>query len=571
MNEYAKHSLEVVRYMKKEKVTPTLRVIPLGGVDEIGKNMTVLEFGDDIIIVDCGLAFPNEEMLGIDLVIPDFSYLERNRDKIRGIILTHGHEDHIGAMPYFLRSFNVPVYGSRLTLGLLEVKLAEMNVQADSLEAVEPRDVCKLGCFTVEFLKITHSIQGSFALAIHTPVGVVFHTGDFKVDYTPVDGQVIDFARIAALGEEGVLLLMADSTNVERPGYTLSERTVGANLEEYFRDAKGRIIITTFSSNVHRIQQIIEIAVRHNRKVCFSGRSMVRVANVAMELGELQLDPKHVVDVSETKNYPDKKLVVITTGSQGEPMSGLMRMANQMHPQFNIREGDTVILSATPVPGNEKFVYRLVDQLYRCGANVIYSALAAVHVSGHACQEELKLMHSLVRPKFFIPVHGDHRHLEQHANLAQQLGMKPKNTKIPKNGQVVEFTANSMAEGELVQAGGVLVDGLGIGDVGAVVLRDRRHLSQDGLMVVVMTLSREDGGLVAGPDVISRGFVYVRESDDLLEEARAITRDIIESHNVMQQNGDWSGLKAQVRSALNKYLYEKTKRNPMILPVVVEV
>lgn len=552
--------------MKKK----TLKVLPLGGVDEIGKNMTVLEYDNDILVVDCGSAFPDEEMLGIDLVIPDISYLERNRPRVKGILLTHGHEDHIGALPYVLKQLDVPVYATRLTLGLVEVKLAEAGVTGAKLIPIKPRDRVKLGCFEVEFLKISHSIQGSVALAIHTPMGVVFMTGDFKVDYTPVDGEVMDFARIAALGEKGVLLLMADSTNVERPGYTLSERTVGANLDEFFRNAKGRIIITTFSSNVHRIQQIIDNAIRYNRKVCFSGRSMVRVAGVAMELGELNVDPKHIVDATEIKNFPDKKLVVITTGSQGEPMSGLMRMAHQTHAQINIKDGDTVILSATPVPGNEKMVQRLINQLFRCGANVIYNSLAEVHVSGHACQEELKLLHSLVKPRYFVPVHGEYRHLKQHTLLAQTLGMKAKFMKIPQLGHTIEITNNGMSDGEVVQAGGVLVDGLGIGDVGTVVLRDRRHLSQDGLVVVVVTMASGEGALLGMPEIISRGFIYVKDNDELIMDAKKVVVDVVDRQRNLS-GGDWTNLKNQMRTSLNKYFYEKTKRSPMILPIVVEI
>lgn len=548
-----------------------LRVIPLGGLDEIGKNMTVLEYDGDILIIDCGSAFPNEEMLGIDLVIPDMTYLEKNRDRIRGVVLTHGHEDHIGGMPYLLKQFGaVPVYGTRLTLGLLEAKLQEHGVRNVDFHAIQPGDTVKLGCFKVEFVRINHSILGSVCLAIHTPIGIVFHTGDFKIDYTPVDGQVADLSRIAALGEQGVLLLLADSTNVERPGYTLSETTVGKNLEEYIRGAKGRVIVTTFSSNVHRVQQIIDLGIHNNRKICFCGRSMERVASVAMELGELKLDPKHMIDVSEIKNYNDKRIVIVTTGSQGEPMSGLMRMAHHSHPQVDIRDGDTVILSASPVPGNEKMVNRLINQLFRCGANVIYSALADVHVSGHACQEELKLMHTLLKPRFFVPVHGEYRHLRQHSLLAQQLGMKAKNIRVTQIGHVVELTRASLEDGEIVQAGDVLVDGLGIGDVGNVVLRDRRLLSQDGLVVAVLAISKEYGQIVSGPDIISRGFVYVKESENMMESAKDIVRDVVEN-GFNLSSGDWNTLKSSIRNALSKYLYERTKRSPMILPVVIEV
>ena len=547
-----------------------LRIIPLGGVDEIGKNMMAIEYDNDILVIDSGSSFPTEEMLGIDLVIPDITYLEKNKARIKGIVLTHGHEDHIGALPYVLRQVNVPVYGTKLTLALAELKLVENAVRNYSLRPIQERDTVQMGCFKVEFIKVSHSIMGSVGIAIHTPVGVVVHTGDFKVDYTPVDGEPMDLARFASLGESGVLLFMADSTNVERPGYTMSEKTVGISLDEYFRTAKGRIIISTFSSNIHRIQQIIDSAVRYNRKICFSGRSMVRVSEVARDLGMLNVDNNVMLDINELKRYPDKKLVIITTGSQGEPMSGLVRMATHSHSQLDVHDGDTVILSATPIPGNEKMVNRLINQLCRCGANVIYGSLADVHVSGHACQEELKLLQALLKPKFFVPVHGEYRHLRQHGHLAEQMGMKKKQIIVPQNGHVIEVTKQSLAmSGEIVQAGGVLVDGLGIGDVGSVVLRDRKHLSLDGLVVVVVSVSSQDGTIQAGPDVISRGFVFAKDSDKFFEDARDVVREVIEK-NRPARAGEWTPMKNTIREALNRYFYEKTKRSPMILPIIME-
>jgi len=547
-----------------------LRVIPLGGVDEFGKNITLLEYNDQILVVDCGMGFPDEQMLGIDLVIPDFSYLMQHKDQVVGILLTHGHEDHIGSLPYLLKDLNVPVFGSSLTLGLLQVKLTEAGMTQADLRAVESRDVLKIGGYKVEFLRITHSIQGALAFAITLPIGTIFITGDFKMDFTPVDGQPMDFARISDLGEKGVLLLLSDSTNVTRKGYTLSERTVRANLEPYFQKASGRIIITTFSSNIHRVQQIVDMAVERDRMICFSGRSMERVANVATELGELHVDPTRIVSITDLKNLPDRRVTVITTGSQGEPMSGLMRMANQSHPFVNVKEGDMVILSATPIPGNEKFVNRLINQLYRVGADVVYSELADVHVSGHACQEELRLMHTLVKPKFFIPVHGEYRHLMLHRQLALDLGMQESCIVIPHLGQVVEVKAASIQEGEIVPAGSILVDGLGVGDVGSAVLRDRRHLSSDGLVVIAMAMDTYRGRMVGGPEIVSRGFVYVRDNELLLEEIAGQVRDIVEKQPRLTGR-DWTNLKTLVRNQLSHYLYERTGRNPMILPLVVEV
>jgi ribonuclease J len=550
--------------------TNTLKVIPLGGIGEIGKNMTIFEYGNDIVILDCGISFPEEDMLGIDLVIPDISYLHKNKEKIRGIVLTHGHEDHIGALPYFLKQINVPVYGTRLTIGLVENKLKEHTIDNVKLNCVKPRDRVKLGCFKVEYIKSSHSIADAAALAFHTPVGIILHTGDFKVDFTPINDEVIDLNRFAKLGDEGVLALMADSTNVERTGYTLSEKIVGDTFNSMFSKAKGRVIVASFASNTYRLQQVINAAYKHGRKLFVSGRSMVNVVSVALELGYLEMPENMLKDLDYINDYPDEEIALLTTGSQGEPMSALSRMATAEHRQIKIKQGDMVIISANAIPGNEKLVSKIIDQLLKRGADVIYQALADIHVSGHACQEELKLIHTLVKPKFFIPVHGEYRHLKQHAILAESLGMKKDNIFICDNGSVLEFTEDSCRISGAVTAGRVLVDGLGIGDVGNIVLRDRKHLSQDGLMVVVVTISKDSEGLIAGPDIISRGFVYVRESEALMEEAKEIVIDILEECEEKNIT-DWATLKFKIRSGLKSFLYEKTKRKPMILPVIMEI
>ena len=555
---------------KKNNSNNSLKLIPLGGVNEIGKNMTLLEYGNDIIVIDCGVSFPEEEMLGIDLVIPDITYLLKNKEKVRGIVITHGHEDHIGALPYVLKELNVPVYGTRLTLGLIENKLKEHSLDKKvKLHCVKAGDKVKFGVFKVEMIRTSHSIADALALAIHTPVGVIVHTGDFKIDFTPIDGQVIDLAKFAKLGEKGVLALLADSTNVERPGYTMSEKVVGATLENIFGTAKGRIIVATFASNIHRIQQIINAALKYNRKICVSGRSMVNVISVAMELGYLKVPPGTLIDIDQIQNYPDDKMVVITTGSQGEPMAALSRMASSDHRQVEITPGDMVIISANPIPGNEKLISKVINQLFLRGANVIYESLADIHVSGHACQEELKLIHTLVKPKFFIPVHGEYRHLKQHANLAESLGMPRQNIFLLNIGDVVELTPDSCKVTGSVPAGGVLVDGLGIGDVGNIVLRDRRHLSQDGLMVVVVTISKASGLTISGPDIISRGFVYVRESEQLMEDAKEVVRKVLDQCEE-NQISDWATIKYKIKESLKVFLYERTKRNPMILPIIME-
>ncbi len=547
-----------------------LKIIPLGGLNEIGKNMTAIEYKDEIIIIDCGLSFPEDEMLGIDIVIPDITYLLKNRDKIKGIFLTHGHEDHIGALPYVLKKLNVPVYGTKLTIGLVEVKLKEHKMNNIKLNRVKPRDTIKLDIMEVEFIKATHSIPDACSIAIHTEMGIIFHTGDFKVDYTPIDGDVMDFHRIAELGKKGVLVMLADSTNVERAGSTMSEKTVGSSLDDIFRNAKKRIIVATFASNIHRVQQIINSAYKYNKKVAVSGRSMVNVVNVAKDLGYLTLPEDILIDLNEINDYNDDELVIITTGSQGEPMSALSRMASSEHKKMEIEPGDLVVISATPIPGNEKTVSRVINQLFEKGAEVIYDDLADIHVSGHACQEELKLMHRLVKPKYFIPVHGEYRHLKQHGELATLLGMPKENIFTLNNGSIVEFDRDSARIGGYVPSGNILVDGLGVGDVGNIVLRDRKHLSEDGLMVVVVTIAKEDGKVIAGPDIISRGFVYVRESEDLIDQAKSVVKEaLIECES--KQIREWAYLKNSIKDELKNYLYEKTKRNPMILPIIMEV
>ena len=555
--------------MKSEKAK--VKIIPLGGVNEIGKNLTAIEYKNDIVVIDCGLKFPDEDMFGIDLVIPDITYLMKNKEKVSGIFLTHGHEDHIGALPYVLKQLNVPVYGTKLTLGIVETKLKEHGLLSTTeLIRVKPRDVIRLNSVSVEFIKTNHSIADSVAIAIHTPLGVVLHTGDFKVDYTPIDGEPMDFARFAELGKKGVLAMMADSTNVEKPGYTKSEKIVGESLTRIFGKTKGRIIIATFASNIHRIQQIIDAAAVYGRKVAVSGRSMENIINVAVELGYIEVNEDNLVSIDQINKYNNDQVVIITTGSQGEPMSALSRMAASEHRKINIVEGDTIIISATPIPGNEKLVSKVINQLFKKGAEVIYSSQENIHVSGHACQEELKLMQTLVKPKNFIPVHGEYRHLKQHGELAIKLGLNPKNVIIPEVGDIIEVTRSGIKKNGSVISGQIFVDGLGVGDVGNIVLRDRKHLSQDGILTVVVTLSKETKGIVAGPDIISRGFVYVRESEGLMDEAKNIVRDIILE---CEEKGitDWATLKSNVRDELRSYLYEKTKRKPMILPIIMEI
>ena len=548
-----------------------VKLIPLGGLNEIGKNMTAIEYKETIIVIDCGLAFPDEEMLGIDLVIPDVSYLVKNKEKVKGIVLTHGHEDHIGALPYVLPQINVPVYGTKLTLGLVGNKLKEHGLLSTvELHTIVPKDKVSIGEIDVEFIKTSHSIADSVALAIHTPVGIIVHTGDFKLDYHPIDKERMDLHRFAELGKQGVLALLSDSTNVERPGYTMSESTVGSSFVELFRDVRGRIVIATFASNIHRVQQAINASVMFGRKVAVVGRSMVNVVGVAQELGYMDIPDGVLIDVESIDRYPTDKVTIITTGSQGEPMSALSRMAASDHRKVDIMPNDRVIISATPIPGNEKLVTRVINQLFKKGADVIYESLADIHVSGHACQEELKLMQALIRPKFFIPVHGEYRHLKQHAKLAENMGVEKDNIFILDIGSVLEISRDSAKINGTVTAGKVLVDGLGVGDVGNIVLRDRKHLSQDGLIVVVVTISKESGQVVAGPDIISRGFVYVRESEDLMEDAKTIIKEAL-SKCEEKQITEWGAIKSQVKDGLKEFIYSKTKRNPMILPIIMEI
>ncbi len=549
-----------------------LRIISLGGVGEIGKNMTVFEYNQDIIVVDCGLAFPEDEMLGIDLVIPDATYLYKNKDRVKGIILTHGHEDHIGALPYILRELDVPLYGTKLTLGLIENKLKEHNLNNKVVrECITAGQTIILGEFKIEFIHTNHSIADAVAVAIHTPLGIIVHSGDFKVDYTPINGQVIDLQKFAQLGKQGVLAFLCDSTNVERKGYTMSESTVGAVFDEIFAESqKQRIMVATFASNIHRLQQIINAAQKFNRKVAVVGRSMVNVVKTASELGYLDIPVNTLIDLAEIKKFGDHELVIITTGSQGEPMAALSRMAVSEHRQVDIKPGDKIIISASPIPGNEKYVSKVINELFKKGADVIYEGLMDIHVSGHACQEELKLLHNLLKPKYFIPVHGEYRHLKQHAELAQQLGMESSNIFLLAIGDILEFSKDGAKLNGTVPAGQVLVDGLGIGDVGNIVLRDRKHLSQDGLLVVVVTMEKESGLVIAGPDIISRGFVYVRESENLMEEARKVVKDAL-MRCEQRKITEWSSIKAIIKDTLKDFLWQKTKRSPMILPIIMEV
>ncbi|MBP3284793.1 MAG: ribonuclease J [Clostridia bacterium] len=547
-----------------------LKIIPLGGLHEVGKNMTVFEYENDMIIVDAGLAFPEDEMLGVDLVIPDITYLKRNAEKIKGIVVTHGHEDHIGALPYVLKELNIPIYATKLTLGLIETKLEEHGLlRSAKMYCVKQGQRIRLGCFEVEFIRTNHSIPDSVALAINTPVGMIVHTGDFKVDYTPIDGGIIDLAKFGILGKKGVLALMSDSTNAERQGFTMSESTIGQVFEELF-DTDQRILVATFASNIHRIQQVINAAEKTKRKVAICGRSMLNVITVAHKLGYIKFKANTLIDIDDIGKYSPHQICIITTGSQGEPMAALSRIANSEHKKVEIYPGDRVIISASPIPGNEKYVSKLVDELFKQGADVIYHSIAETHVSGHACQEELKLIQALVKPKFFIPVHGEYKHLRQHAKLAEKMGVEPENIFILSNGKVLEMDKNSAKVTGMVNAGRVLVDGLGVGDVGSVVLRDRQHLSQDGLIVVVLTLDSETGMVVAGPDVISRGFVYMKESEDLMEEIRELLKKQLQGFEESHIT-DWNTIKSGIKDSLKNFLFEKTKRKPMILPVVMEV
>ncbi len=548
-----------------------LKIIPLGGLNEIGKNLTVYEYGNDIIIVDVGMGFPDDEMYGIDVVIPDFTYLIQNRDRIRGIFITHGHEDHIGAIPYLLRDVNVPIYATRMSAGLIKLKLEEHKLANKAkLITCEAGETVKLGKFTVEFIHINHSIADAVAFAIRCPAGVCVHTGDFKIDPTPIQGGMADLTRLGELGKEGVLALLADSTNVERPGFTKSERSVGASFEALFRGCDQRIIITTFASNIDRIQQIINVAAKYGRKVAVTGRSMENAMKVSTELGYMQVPAGTLVDIAQIKTLPKDKICIITTGSQGETMSALTRMAFNTHRQVDIQAGDRIIISASAIPGNEAAVGNVINELYRRDAEVVNERELPLHVSGHACQGELKIVHALVKPKYFIPIHGEQRMLKTHSKLAREMGMDPNNIVISDIGKVIEVSQKEIKVTDTVPAGRVFVDGYGVGDVGAVVLRDRQHLAQDGMIVVVVTMSSEDGLVISGPDIITRGFVYVKESEELLEELRQVAIEALDScqdRNVR----DWSSIKSTIKGSLSSYLYKKTKRNPMILPVIMEV
>ncbi|MBC5736900.1 MULTISPECIES: ribonuclease J [Oscillospiraceae] len=548
-----------------------LKIISLGGLNEIGKNVTVYEYGGDMIVVDVGMGFPDDDMYGIDVVIPDFSYLIKNRDRIRGIFLTHGHEDHIGSLPYLLRDVQAPIYATRMTAGLVKLKLEEHRLlDKTKLITCEAGETVKAGKFTVEFIHVNHSIADAVSFAIKTPVGVCVHTGDFKIDPTPVSGGMIDLARFGQLGKEGVLALLSDSTNVERPGFTKSEKSVGESFEGLFRGCEERIIVTTFASNVDRMQQIISVAAKYGRKVAVTGRSMENAIKVSTELGYMQIPAGVLVDVNHLKSLPKNKICIITTGSQGETMSALSRMAFSTHKQVDIQAGDRVIISASAIPGNENSVGAVVNELYRKGADVVNERERALHVSGHACQDELKIIHALIKPKFFIPVHGEQRHLKTHAKLAREMGMEPNNIIISDIGKVIELTPTSAKLNGSVPAGRVFVDGYGVGDVGAVVLRDRKHLAEDGMIVVVASMSGEDGSLISGPDIITRGFVYVKESEGLMEELRLVAVAAIQECRD-QRVKDWSAIKSQIKNDLSNFLYKKTKRNPMILPVIMEV
>ena len=547
-----------------------LKIIPLGGLNEIGKNITVLEYGKDMIVVDCGVGFPDEDMYGVDLVIPDFTYLVRNQDKLRGMFITHGHEDHIGSIPYCMQQVNCPIHGTAMTNGLIRLKLEEHGL-ADTVKLMthKPGDVVKVGCFSVEFIHVNHSIADAVCFAIRTPVGTVVMTGDFKIDPTAEDG-ITDLARLGELGNKGVLALMADSTNVERQGYTPSENVVAESLDRQFKNCDQRIVVTTFASNMHRIQSVLTTAHRYGRKVAVTGRSMENMLKVAQELGYLQVPAGLIVDLNAIKSLPKNKIVIVSTGSQGENMSALYRMAFSTHKQIDIVAGDRIIISASAIPGNEKAVSRIINELYRKGAEVVYEKSEGLHVSGHACQEELKIIHALCKPKFFIPVHGEQRHLQIHGKLAKQMGMNPKNIIINDIGNVLELSGRTCKVNGTVPAGIVLVDGTGVGDVGSVVLRDRKHLAQDGMIVVCVNLSSQDGSVITGPDIITRGFIYVKESEELMEELREVAMEAID-RCARKHIRDWTAIKSAIKNDLSGYLYKHTKRNPMILPVLMEI
>lgn len=551
--------------------TQKLKVIPLGGLGEIGKNMTAIEYDDELIVIDCGIAFPDESMYGVDLIIPDITYLIENESKIKGIFITHGHEDHIGAVPFILKQINIPIYGTRLTIGLIETKLREHGLLATtSLNIVKPREITQFNHLGVEYIRNTHSIADSCSLAIHTPVGIIFHTGDFKVDLTPIDNEPMDFERISELAKEGILLLMSDSTNVERKGYTMSERAISETFTKLFEHATGRIIVATFASNIHRMQQIIDASSRYNRKVAFSGRSMENISSVATELGYLHIDDKQLVNINNINQVADDELTLIVTGSQGEPMGALARIAFSNHRHIKLKPNDLFIISASPIPGNDKLIGRVINELYRKGCNVIYKDLEAVHVSGHACQEELKLILRLTHPKFFMPVHGEYRHLIHHKNLAEKVGIPKDNIRVLSTGQVLELTKHSAEINGRVRTGAIFVDGIGVGDVGNVVLRDRRMLAEGGMLIVVATIDKESKTLISEPYIVTRGFVYVKESEDLMNEVKQITETEIETL-LSNETNEILVMKNRIKKALERYLYEKTKRRPSIFPIIMEV
>ena len=553
--------------MRKE----SLRIIPLGGLGEIGKNITAIEYEDEIIVIDCGISFPDEDMYGIDLVIPDIKYLLDNKDKVKGLFLTHGHEDHIGAIPYILKQINMHVYGTKLTIGLVESKLKEHDMLSKTnLIPISPGELIKLNKLIIEFIRVTHSIAESCALAIHTPIGIVLHTGDFKIDYTPIDGKVMDLNRIAQLGQEGILLLMADSTNVERAGHSLSEKIIGETLNRIISNANGRVIVATFASNIHRMQQIADASMMYNRKIVFSGRSMENISNVAMDLGYLHIPEESIVGIEDLNRYPSDKITIITTGSQGEPMAGLSRIAYGSHRHISIEQDDLFIISASPIPGNDKLVSRVINQLYRKGVEVIYEDLEDIHVSGHAYKEELKLIHTLVKPKYFMPVHGEYRHLKHHSDLALKLGMDKSNVFTLETGQVLEISQDKAIATEKVHTGVVFVDGIGVGDVGNIVLRDRRDLARDGMVTIVVAINKETYSIVSGPDIITRGFIYARESEDLIKKIKDVAKEEIEiclENNIIE----WQVLKSGVRKSVEQLLYHKTKRRPSVFPIIMEV
>jgi ribonuclease J len=558
--------MEVYRLSRTKK----LQIIPLGGLGEIGKNMTVIRYNNEILVIDAGLSFPDEEMLGIDLVLPDYSYLLENKEMVGGILITHGHEDHIGALPYLLKDLNVPVFGTKLTIGIIKARLEEANVKKASLNEIKAGDSIKLRTLKVEFINGSHSIPGSLGLAIHTPLGTIVHTGDFKLDHTPVSGEILDIHKYSELGYKGVLFLLSDSTNVERPGFTKSERTVGENIDQVFFNAKGRIIFATFASNIHRLQQAITAAVKYRRKVAAAGRSIVNVISIAAELGYLYIPEGSLIEIEDIVTYPDNEICILTTGSQGEPMSALSRIAKGDHRQIAINSGDTVVISASPIPGNERAISRNIDLLLKLAANVIYDTISGMHVSGHASEEELKLMLSMVRPKYFIPVHGEYRMLVKHAQLAQDLGIPSENIFVAEIGSVIEYSNNRAKMVETVAGGRILIDGLGVGDVGTTVLRDRKQLSQEGILIAVITIKKETRAIAVGPDVVTRGFVYVRDSEEIIAEVKNVIKDTM--YRCQQEDiSQWSAIKSRVKDSVGNLLYTKTGRRPMIIPIIQEI